>query len=217
MEDIIQRTKKFYSKDRSVTINALQGHFATSNSHVNYYVDTTRLKIRVSEAKGAAAALRDKIAGDIHTVDTIVCLDENELLGGFLADRMLSSGFLNTNLHETIYVVRPEENSLHDFMFSRNNRIAITGKNCLVLTGTLTTGATVQRILECIEYYGGKNVGVAAVFSTITEVFGNRVYSVFSEEDLPGYATYPMESCPYCAKQIPIEALVNGRGYAVVL
>mgnify|MGYP007070005614 CR=1 FL=1 len=60
MPELNKRTTKFYSRgDKTVTINAAQGHFATSNCHVNYYVDVTRLKIRVGEARDAALALKN--------------------------------------------------------------------------------------------------------------------------------------------------------------
>ena len=90
MTDKIQeRMTKFYSKDdRSVTINAVQGHFATSNSHINYYIDVTRLKVRAKEAENAAASLRAKLLHQVEDVDTIVCLDGTEVLGGFLAQEL---------------------------------------------------------------------------------------------------------------------------------
>ena len=218
MSGLEGRTKKFYSRDtNSVTINALQGHFATSNSHINYYVDVNRLKIRTSEAANAARALCEKIVGRIHVIDTIVCLDETRMLGGFLAENLQRRGVENHNMHKTVYVVKPEENSLHQFMFRSGNTMAIGGKNCLILTGTLTTGNTVKNVIDCVEYYGGKNVGVAAIFSTMTEVFGYKVFPIFDEKDLPGYAAYKKLDCPYCQKQIPIEAIVNGSGYAIVM
>lgn len=46
------RMVKFYSKESNmVAIHAIPGHFATSHSHINYYIDITSLKTRIREAK----------------------------------------------------------------------------------------------------------------------------------------------------------------------
>jgi len=214
-DDIKSRMVKYYSKDDpNVTIQVVQGHFATSQSHINYYVDVTRLKIRVKEAMEAASSFRHKLLHHVTTVDTIVCLDGTEVLGGFLGQELEKGDFLMTNMHETMYVVVPEENSVHQFMFRENTRPAIEGKNVLVLVATMTTGETVRRSVECIEYYGGHCRGIVSIFSTKEELEGLPVFSLFNEKDLPGYATYNPHDCPYCAKKIPIEAMVNGYGYS---
>ena len=218
MPELNKRTTKFYSRgDRTVTINAAQGHFATSNCHVNYYVDVTRLKIRVGEARDAALALKNLIVNNLTAIDTIICLDDTQMLGGFLGQEIENGEFMINNTHKTVYVIEPEENALHDFMFKTNHRMGVGGKNCLILAGVLTTGDAVRRVADCIEYYGGKTVGVAAVFSTMSSVDEYRVFSVFDPEDLPGYGAYPKDDCPYCRKGKRIEALVNGAGYAVML
>ena len=42
------RMVKFYSKESNmVAIHAIPGHFATSHSHINYYIDITSLKTRI--------------------------------------------------------------------------------------------------------------------------------------------------------------------------
>ncbi|MBR6281663.1 MAG: orotate phosphoribosyltransferase [Lachnospiraceae bacterium] len=193
------RMVKFYARgDRHVTINATQGHFATSQSHINYYIDVTRLKVRVAEAQEAARSLRQKLLHNVETVDTIVCLDGTEVLGAFLAHELEKGDFRMTNKHETMYVVEPEENSIHQFMFRENIRPSIEGKNILLLVATMTTGETVKKSLECIEYYGGIIQGVAAIFSTTTDIEGTKVYPLFDQEDLPGYATYAPHDCPFC-------------------
>ncbi|MBQ1597019.1 MAG: orotate phosphoribosyltransferase [Lachnospiraceae bacterium] len=212
-----ERMTKFYSKDdRSVTINAVQGHFATSNSHINYYIDVTRLKVRAKEAENAAASLRAKLLHQVEDVDTIVCLDGTEVLGGFLAQELEKGSFHMTNKHDTMYIIRPEENSIHQFMFRQNNRLAIEGKNILILAATLTTGETMRRMMECVRYYGGRVSGVTSIFSTMREVDGQRIISLFTEDDLPGYAAYHPSECPFCAKKVPIEAVVNGYGYSTL-
>ena len=51
------RMVKFYSKESNMlALHAIPGHFATSHSHINYYVDVTSVKTRAGEAKEAAKA-----------------------------------------------------------------------------------------------------------------------------------------------------------------
>ncbi len=209
------RMTKFYAKDSSkVALHATPGHFATSHSHINYYIDMTSLKIRAREAKDVAAV----IASRFHyasIIDTIVCMDGTEVVGAYLAEEFEKRSFLTTtNLHETIYVVSPEFNSNNQMIFRDNNMLAINGKHVLLLLATTTTGVTIRRSLECIQYYGGIIEGVSSIFSTVEEVEGYKVESVFTEEDLPGYAAYSQKDCPFCKKGHKLEAMVNGFGYS---
>ena len=213
--EIKDRMVKFFAKSgKYVTINAAQGHFATSQSHINYYIDVTRIKIRAKEAMEAAVNLKAKMEHQITTLDTIVCLDGTEVIGGFLAAEIEKGDFRMTNMHETMYIVQPEENSIHQFMFRENVKPAIQGKNVLVLVDSMTTGETVKRSIECIEYYGGIVQGVASIFSTRDKVDDYRVFYLFDDEDLPGYQTYTPSECPFCKKGIPLDAIVNGYGYS---
>ena len=66
-----KRIVKLYAKNNTVPLKVVPGHFATNHSHVNYYIDMTTLKTRLSEAGSVAASL----AGLYMTntiVDTIV-------------------------------------------------------------------------------------------------------------------------------------------------
>ena len=50
------RMVKFYSKESNmVAIHAIPGHFATSHSHINYYIDITSLKTILICGKEAKA------------------------------------------------------------------------------------------------------------------------------------------------------------------
>ena len=148
-----------------MTINACTGHFATPQAHLNYYVDVTRVKVRINEAHEAARALKNQLLHQVTSVDSIVCLDGMEVVGAFLAYELDKGDFTNNNQHETVYVVRPEENSLHQFMYRESNRIAVEGKTVMMLVDTITTGTTIQRAMECTQYYGGNVIGVCTVFS----------------------------------------------------
>lgn len=209
------RMMKFYAKDSSkIALHAVAGHFATSHSHINYYIDLTSLKTRVNEAKEVATVIADKFKG-LAVVDTIVCMDGTEVIGAYLGQALENREFVQiTNLHETIYVVSPEFNSNNQMIFRDNNMMAINGKHVLLLLATTTTGVTIRRSLECIQYYGGITEGVSSIFSTVENVNDFKVESVFRAEDLPGYTAYNQKDCPFCKKGHRLEAMVNGFGYS---
>lgn len=208
------RMVKFYSKDSNMlAIHAMPGHFATSHSHINYYVDVTSVKTRASEAKEAAKILYSKMP-QYNYIDTIVCLDGTEVIGAFLGDKIESAGVLSTNRHETVYVVSPEINNNNQMLFRDNNKGAIAGKHVVLLLATTTTGETIRRSLECIRYYGGIVEFVASIFSTVESVDGVTVERLFDENDVINYEAYPVHNCPFCKKGHAIEAMVNGFGYS---
>lgn len=205
---------KFYAKESSkIAVHAMHGHFATGNSHINYYIDVNSIKTRIREAKDVAKVLRSKI-GMLAYADTIVCMDGTEVIGAFLAEEFEENHYMSTNQHETVYVVSPEENSRSQMIFRDNNKGAVAGKHIVLLSATTTTGETIKRSLDCIRYYGGIIEGIASIFSTVDSVEGIRVESVFTEEDVPGYAAYTPSECPFCKKGERIEAMVNGFGYS---
>ena len=205
---------KFYSKESNMAaIHAIPGHFATSHSHINYYIDITSLKTRIQEAKEIARVLRQKIRS-LSYIDTIVCMDGTEVIGTFLAEQLEKGEFASTNRHETIYVVSPEMNSNNQLLFRDNIKPSIAGKHVILLCATTTTGKTIHRSLEGIRYYGGVVESIASVFSTVSEIDGREVLSVFNADDIPGYVAYAAEDCPFCKKGIKIEAVVNGFGYS---
>lgn len=83
---------------------------------------------------------------------------------------------------------------------------------------SVTTGITINRSWECIEYYGGKLQGISAIFSTLSEYGNLPVNSLFTPNDIPTYHTYSKHDCPYCNEMDQkIDALVNGHGYSELL
>ena len=71
----------------NLQLRVSKGHYATSHSHINYYIDVTLTKFRLSEARAAAAELvREYKSTTI--VDTILCLDGTEVIGACMASEL---------------------------------------------------------------------------------------------------------------------------------
>ena len=196
-----------------VPLRVARGHFATNHSHINYYIDITYQKTRLSEARDVARRLVSHFINNTP-VDTILCLDGTAVIGTCVAEELTKNGFRTINAHKTIYVVEPEYNANSQIIFRDNVQPMIRGKHVLVLMASVTTGFTAKRSIEAIGYYGGKVAGVAALYRAVDAVGGYPVRSVYSIEDLPDYQSYDYHECPYCKRGEPIDALVNSFGYS---
>lgn len=209
-----RRARKINSNiNQNAIIRIIPGHFATNHSHINYYVDMTIMKSRKSEAEAAAAVLARKYSTSTY-IDTIICMDGCEVIGAYLADELTKSGIMSLNQHQTMYVVSPEMNPGGQLIFRDNMQMMVHGKHCLLLLASATTGRTIARAVECVQYYGGIMEGVAALFSASDEVGGLEVNHIFGIEDIGDYQTYEAGKCPMCAAKEKIDAIVNSYGYS---
>ena len=196
-----------------VALKIIPGHFATNHSHITNYMEIGTMKTRCNEAQGVAQLLAMHYS--VQTpVDTIVCADDMEVVGTFLALELTKAGVANYNQHKTIYVTSPEITSSGQSIFRDNMQLTVREKNVLLLFGSLSTGHTVESLAECVKYYGAKISGACAIFSAVREVGGIPITAVFHEEDIPNYQSYPLHDCPLCKQGVPIDAIVNSFGYS---
>ena len=75
------------AKNPKARIKILKGHFATSHSHINTYIDMSTVKSRHNNARETAKVLAAAYLSNT-TVDTIVCMEETEVIGTFLAEQL---------------------------------------------------------------------------------------------------------------------------------
>lgn len=204
---------KIKTKHRNLYLRVTEGHFATSHSHINFFIDVTTQKTRLAEAKAVAKELVSYYSTNT-IVDTVLCLDGTEVIGTCLANELTKSNFMNMNAHQTIYVVTPEHTSGSQLLFRDNIAPMITGKYVLILAASVTTGYTAQAAVEALKYYGGHVAGICALFATTEECAGYPVRSVFDPKDLANYESHPSHECPMCRRGERIDALVNSFGYS---
>ena len=206
---------EYHHPSSSLKLRYTAGHFATSHSHINYYVDLTMSKYRLSEAKEAARLLAKKYQNSM-IVDTILCLDGTEVLGACIANELTASGFNSMNTHNTIYVLTPEHTTGSQLLFRDNTKLMINNKHVLILAASITTGYTVQGGIEAVEYYGGTTVGVCSIFSNTDSVSGFKVNSIFkAEEIMDNYMNVSYHDCPLCKQGVKVDALVNTFGISI--
>ena len=212
----MQEVIKIYSKAHpNIQLKAIPGHFVTPNSHVNYFLDMTTLKARLSEASMVARELGRQVM--ISTVvDTIVCIDGCEIIGAFLAEELTRAGIYSRNAHKTIYIITPEYSTSGQMMFRDNYLPMVKDKNVLLLLASATTGKTVTKAIHTLSYYGASISGISAVFSAANSIVGIPVNSLFTTADIPDYTTYSSEKCTMCKEKKPIDAFANAFGYSKI-
>ena len=212
----MQEVIKIYSKAHpNIQLKAIPGHFVTPNSHVNYFLDMTTLKARLSEASMVARELGRQVM--ISTVvDTIVCIDGCEIIGAFLAEELTRAGIYSRNAHKTIYIITPEYTTSGQMMFRDNYLPMVKDKNVLLLLASATTGKTVSKAIQTLTYYGASISGISAVFSAANSIVGIPVNSLFTTADIPDYMTYSSEKCTMCKEKKPIDAFANAFGYSKI-
>ena len=205
--------KKLPARKGNGSLRYAKGHFATNHSHINYYLDITYQKTRLSEAKDTARQLVSHFINNTP-VDTILCLDGTAVLGTCVAQELTKSGFRTINQHQTIYIVEPEYNGNSQMIFRENIKPMIEGKWVLVLMASVTTGVTASRSIEAIGYYGGKVAGVASIYRTVDNIGEYPVRSIYDTRDLPDYESYDYRDCPLCKAGKKLDALVNSYGFS---
>lgn len=208
--------KVMSGRSNNVYIEVTPGHFVTSHSHINYYIDITQIKHEQSMAREVAKLMCSDYNIQGTEIDTIICMDGIEILGAYLARELARTTMLSVNPMKHIYVIPPEFNANGQMIFRDNLQRMVQGNKCLLLIASVTTGKTIHRSLECIDYYGGEVVGISAVFSAQDEVDGHPIHCLFNKEDVPEYQTYSYRDCPQCREGQRVDALVNSYGYSQV-
>lgn len=200
-------------KNPKARIKVLKGHFATSNSHLNTYIDMSTVKTRHNNAREAAKELANEYMCNTY-INTIVCLDETEVIGTFMAEQLADTNRMSLSYKNNISVITPEFNALGQIMFRDNKQRMIKDQQVLILAASVTTGKTIKRAIDTVLYYGGTVTGISAIFSAVPAINGIEIKTIFTEQDVPKYHAYEPADCPMCRAGQRVEALVNSFGYS---
>ena len=82
-----------------VTLRVAQGHFATRNSHINYFIDVTRQQSCLQDAEAVAQQLAQRLVSNTM-VDTILCMDGTRVIGTCLARQLTQGGYRSMNANQ---------------------------------------------------------------------------------------------------------------------
>lgn len=209
----IENSYKIRTKGKYLFLRVVKGHFMKSNGHMNYYIDVTMQKSKLTEANAVAEELVAHFNNGMM-INTILCLDEMQVIATCMAQKLTSAGFMNVNSNQAIYILTPEKISAGRFIFREESIPLIAGKNVLILTSSVATGRTTSVAMDAIKYYGGNVVGLASIYSAVNECKGLPVYSAFDANDLSGYYCVPSHECPLCKEGRNIDGVVNSYGFS---
>ncbi len=206
-------TKELPVRRGNVSLRIAKGHFATTHSHINYYIDVTNQKVRLAEAKAVAKGLAQNYANT--QIDTILCMDGTTVIGTCLAELLTANSRSMTSAQE-ISIMEPEYNTVGQMVFRDNFQPHIRDKKVLILMASVTTGFTAKRGVHGITYYGGTVAGIASIYRASDVVEGIAVHSIYSIGDIPDYESYDYKDCPFCKAGRKLDALVNSHGYSTL-
>lgn len=209
------------SKNPVVKMDVIPGHFSTKHYHTTHYLDLSSLKNNVKVARDVAAELALPYLTS-KLVDTIVCIEGTEVIGAYLAKELLQEGTSVINAGRDIYVLTPTVNINRKLVFQTNTQELVYNKNIILLVSLMARGVTVNSVLECLAYYGGRVVGISTLFNSLPESheYGNRtlfknieVHSLFTDKDIPGYKISSPSECEACKEGHGLDAIVLEDGY----
>ena len=204
-----------YSKNKDVVLRYVPGHFVTPNSHVNYYMDLSDMKSRQREARATGEELAEMyLASDV--IDTVLCLNNMEVVGAYMANKLTKAGIISANRHQTMYITSPEYNAGGQMMFRENIIHMVKHRKVLILIDTATTGETLRSAIRTVRFYGGEPIGISAIYSVATKIEDIQIRALYSNSDLPDYASHRPEDCPMCRAGMEIDAICNGFGYSTL-
>lgn len=204
---------KVAARSTHLFMSVFRGHFSTGRSHSNYYIDITSQKSNLSEAKAVARALAAEYKSST-LVDTIICLDDTQVIATCLAEELVKPDYASINSNGVIHIITPEQTSASQLLFRDNTAPMVKDKRVLILAASVVTGYTAKSAIDAIKYYGGQVAGIACIFATVDDCLGVPVNSAFNHKDLPDYKSYSSFECPLCKEGKKIDALVNNYGFS---
>jgi orotate phosphoribosyltransferase len=206
-------------KNPLISIKVTAGHFSTSNIHISHYLDVSHMKASAMIARDVGRELALPYLSS-SIVDTIVCMERTTSIGAYLAEELLQHGTSVMNSGRDICVVRPASNVRGKLTFLDNAIKWIHNRHIVLLVSTVASGRTVNDALECLDYYGGKVVGISALFIASANFVSPpnlpKLHPLFTAEDIPGYKMYIPAECEMCKAGEELTALVSSEGYTKI-
>lgn len=202
-------------RNPSVSTTVIPGHFTTSNAHVNYYLDLSKMKSNASVAREVARELAVAYLSN-SIVETIVCMENTKVIGAYLAEELLQHGMTSVNSGGEIHVVTPMSNINGKLVFYDSELEWITNKNVLLLTASVSSGRTLDSALECLAYYRGIIAGISALFLVTPSRLEKEVHALFTSDDLPEYTISCPSQCNMCKAGMKLDAIISSEGYTKI-
>jgi orotate phosphoribosyltransferase len=169
----------------------LQGHFKlTSGKHSEWYFEKIRLIEKPRVLEKIVDLLVEKVRGECGEFDYVISPAYGAIAIGFLAALKLDKRFA--------FSQRVEEK-----MAFRSGWAGLDGSRAIIVEDILTTGGSIQEVVECLK---GKGVAVAGVFVLVdrtagaVEIDGKPVGSLLPLK----VEAFEPEQCPLSRAGVPL-------------
>ncbi len=166
------------------------GHFLlTSGLHSDQYMQCAAVFQRPGVAGKLVENLVPQVINVTNKVDTVIAPAIGGINIGYEMARTLGCRFIFAERHQGVMTLR------RGFTLTSSERV-------LVVEDVVTTGGSVQEVLNIVEQQGSKAVGVAA----LVDRSGGKVdFKIPFISLVKLYIkTFQPESCPLCADNIPL-------------
>lgn len=187
-------------------------HFVySSGRHSSVYINKDALYLHTKTISALCDAMTQPYPAD--QIDVVV----GPVLGGIVLSQWAAH---HINARRTngetlaVYAEKEGDGPEKQFVFHRGYDRFIAGKNILVVEDILTTGGSARRVIELVQRYGGKVIGLSALCNrggVTAEQVGNVPLHTLLTITLE---TYTEQECPFCEQGIPINTqLGKGRAF----
>ena len=202
-------------KNPKISVQVAPGHFATSSAHRSHYIDIFDIKSSSTVARHAARELALPYLANT-LVDVIVCMDGTEILAAYLADELLQAGMGVINADSEICIVTPMIGTDGHYIFHQSVHEKIRNKKAVIVAASMSTGASVKNVIECLAYYGCTLTGISAVFTAVPELDGREIHALFSTNEIPDFKYCVPAECEMCRDGRKLDAIFNSEGYTTL-
>lgn len=184
-----------------------RGHYVLkSGMHSSDFFDIPRIARRPLDATHFAHDLAARFSDT--TADTIVGVATGGSILGFLVAHRLE--YL---LGRPVSFVDTTKNARGELAFARADLELITEKRTLIIDDLVTTGKTVAQVIDLIDHYGGKNIGVGSIVRRGRHPLQFNPSRYRRLCVIENCSEYPEDNCPLCDQGVGINT-TYGHGQA---
>ena len=170
----------------------LQGHFKlTSGKHSEWYFEKIRLIEKPAALGKIVDLLIERIRGENKEFDYVISPAYGAIAIGFLAALRLGKRFAFTQRVEEKMAFRPGWSGLD------------AGTRAIIVEDILTTGGSIQEVVECLKQKGVTLAGVYVLVDRTggaVTIEGQPVGSLLALK----VEAFEPEACPFCNAGVPL-------------
>jgi orotate phosphoribosyltransferase len=203
------------AKNPIISTRVIPGHFATGNAHLNNFLEVSGLNSNSRIARDVAEELAMPYLSST-LVNTIVCMEKTEVIGAYLAQELLQHGAMSINEGDEIHIVTPTTNVNGNMIFPDNIVGWIKDRNIILLVASVSSARALHIGMDCITYYGGRLVGLSALFVASPDTKEDKINTLFTSDDIPGYKLFKTAECEMCKAGVKLDAIVSSEGYTQI-